>query len=697
MAAPNMAQAQAQAQKASSRKPQASSSGTGPQDHLTTGALPSLLYPDSRPWTRWWWFNVELRDEDIKSQLDWVKANGFGGVELAFIYPLPGQKRGPDFLSHEWSQKVAYAKRCCESLGLGCDFTFGTLWPFGGTFVSEADASQRFDGPSPQRLGRSWELPEEGRILNHLDRQAFGRYADKMAGALLEAMKGSRSALFCDSFEVETEGLWTQGFDAAFSQRYGYDVLPFMPKLDEHDDVRYDYRKLIAEYVLDGFYEPFTEFSHEVNSVTRVQCHGAPCDLLAVYAAADVPESEAILFDPEYARIPASAAVLSGKPVVSAEAFTCLYGWNPYPGPGPHQGEEQVADLKLLADALFANGVNHVFWHGMPYQPQTTSPKPQARGAQAQAQAGQGQADSRQLTANSRSAEAVGRKLKAVSSFYASVHVGPDSAFAAELPEFNGYMERVCAAMKLGRPYTDVAVYLPLEDQWMKGELPQEQQKPSAKYHWEMHYLRPPSELQGRQPLWVSAPFLEQASFEDGVLSAGDARFGLLYVDCQWLDSDGIAQVSRLAKAGLPVCLKRIPKRPGRAVDKRAAKEFQQTLDVLTRLNNVSSDLGNLTQELPLVSGCDAPDFWCRVVDDELLFFFGHPASRGLTYPLEYGRAALAQQTRRDLKLNLGGGTLSFDLPIQFGPGESLLLRVSRTGRVERLELGYVAPPPVTD
>jgi len=91
-----------------------------------------LLYPDSRPWTRWWWFNVELREEDITCQLDWVKANGFGGVELAFIYPLDGQKRGPDFLSPEWSQKVAFAKRYCDTLGLGCDFTFGTLWPFGG-------------------------------------------------------------------------------------------------------------------------------------------------------------------------------------------------------------------------------------------------------------------------------------------------------------------------------------------------------------------------------------------------------------------------------------------------------------------------------------------------------------------------------------------------------------------------------------
>ena len=666
---------------AGSRKPLAASRGP--------------FYPDSRPWTRWWWFNIELREEDIKLQLDWVKANGFGGVELAFVYPLPEQERGPDFLSPEWSVKVTYAKRCCEALGLGCDFTFGTLWPFGGTFVSEADASQRYDGPSPQKLGRSWESPAEGRILNHLDRQAFYRYADKVEAALAEALKrpqdvsvissgaersreisperpldssdslgvtgATRSALFCDSFEVETEGLWTAGFGEEFEERFGYDVRPFMPKLDEHPDVRYDYRKLIAEYVLREFYEPFTEFSHSHNSFTRVQCHGAPVDLLAAYAAADVPESEAILFDPEFSRIPASAAALARRPVVSAEAFTCQYGWVPYPGPGPYQGEEQVADLKLLADALFANGVNQIFWHGMPYQ------------AQAQAQSGH------------------------ANRFYASVHVGSDGSLAKGLPEFNAYMERVCGAMKLGWPCSEVAVYLPVEDQWLKGELPKVRQKPSARYHWEMHYLRPPAELAGRQPLWISTPFLANARFEDGALSMGDMRFSLLYVDCEWLDADGLGQVLRLAKEGLPVCLKRLPKRAGRIVDKRDVKKYERDLAALAGLGNVSSELALLVQETPLVSGNDVPDFWCRAVDDELLFFFGHPASRGLTYPMEYGQSAHAGRTGRDLKFNLGDRAEAFTLPLEFGPCESLLLRVSRTGRIDRLDVGCAPLLPTGD
>jgi hypothetical protein len=324
-----------------------------------------------------------------------------------------------------------------------------------------------------------------------------------------------------------------------------------------------------------------------------------------------------------------------------------LYGWNPYPGPGPHQGEEQVADLKLLADALFANGVNHVFWHGMPYSP---------RGA--------------------------GNR------FYATVHVGPHGGFAPELPAFNAYMTKVCGLMKQGRPYTDVAVYLPIEDQWMKGELPPDLQKPSAKYHWELHYLRPPAELAGHQPLWVSAHFLKDPTYEDGLLICGEAEFGSLYVNCEWLDAEALREVLRLAEAGLPVCLKRLPARPGRAV---AGND--DALSRLTMLSNVNHDWQRVGRRPSLVSGVDAPDFWARVVDGDLLVFFGHPASRGLTYPMRYGRSAEAGAVEREVVLPWAGRQRS--LRLVFRPHQSLLLRVSDNGAAGFVDIEY-HPPALT-
>ncbi len=603
---------------------------------------------DSRPWTRWWWFNVELREEDIRAQLDWLRANGFGGVELAFVYPLPNQPRGPDWLSPEWSAAVALAKKLCDERGLGCDFTFGTLWPFGGTFVPESDSARTWEGPSHQRLGRSWELPREGRILNHLDAAAFERYAETMGAALAEALKGARSGLFCDSWEVETKGLWTDGFESAFEDVYGYELLPLMAALDSHPDARYDYRKLRAEFILDNFYQPFTEFSRKAGSFTRVQCHGAPVDLIAAYASADVPETESILFDPEFATIPASAAALRGAPVVSAEAFTCLYGWIPWPGPGQHQAEEQVADLKLLADALFANGANHIFWHGMPYSPPGK--------------------DNR---------------------FYASVHVGPTGSLAPHFGEFNAYLGKVSAALKAGRTYSDVAAYLPLEDAWMQGELPEELRKPSARYHWEMHHQRFPAALHGYHPLWVTDYFLRDARFEDGLCRCGQAVFRALVLDSDWLDEDALGSILQLARDGLPVCLLRRPDRPGRG----KKHGFENALDALAALPNVDTDLLAAHPHPPLLVGDDLPDHWARVTDDgELVLFFGHPRSRGLTYPLAFGASKMEDTYGSRATLNWQGREV--DLDLVFPPYQSLLLKVSKSGSVQEIDITYHPPEP---
>jgi hypothetical protein len=615
--------------------------------HATTMIHPDEHYPDSRPWTRWWWYANPIRPGDLTSQLDWLKDMGFGGVEIAWVYPQPGDEPGVEWLSSEWSEMVAIASRHAASIGLGCDFTFGTLWPFGGTFVSEADASLNYDGPSPQRLRKSWECPAEGRILNHLDAAALERYAAIMGAALAPSLTGGRRpAFFCDSWEVRTEGLWAAGFGGAFRARFGYEVEPLMPLLDEHPDARYDYRKLIGEYVLREFYQPYADLCRCHGGFARVQCHGAPTDLLAAYATAEVPESEALLFDPEFSQIAASAAALAGRAVVSAEAFTCLYGWRRWPGPGHYQGEERIGDIILLGDTLVANGVNHLIWHGTPLRPHALTPE-----------------QSRSLW------------------FYASVHVGPDAAFADELAECNGYFTGICAAMREGRPYTDVAVYLPLEDKRMLDKLPEERLKPSGEYHWELHHLRFPAELDGYHPTWVSEPFLRDAEVLDGVLHCGRAEFSSLYLDCEWLDADALAAILRLAKQGLPVCLKRLPQQPGRT----ATPHYADMLAALTRSGSVADHFAEVVVRPPLLSAPTLPPHRCRVVGEDLVVFFAHPAARGLTYPMVPGQSLAALPAEVPVTVQWLGRRI--DVRLQFGTARSLLLVVSRDGTF-RLEAG---------
>jgi len=604
-----------------------------------------MLYKSSMPYTRWWWFSNRITPADIRFQLNWLKKNNFGGVEIAWVYPLPNQPHGPKWLSQEWSQIVGFTKTYADHIKLGCDFTFGSLWPFGGSIVKRKDASRTFKGLSKQRLYYSWESAHStkpGYILNHLDKAALKNYSRLMSRALIKAIKGSPSALFCDSWEVDTDQLWTKGFSQNFRRRFGYAISSFMNKLDKYPSIRYDYRKLLAEYVLNEFYKPFTEICHQLKAISRVQCHGSPTDLLAAYASTDIPESEAILFNPDFSVIPASAAALAGLKIVSAETFTCLYGWKPRPGPAPFYKHELTADLKLLVDALFANGINQIFWHGMPYN-----------------------------------------RKNGDNQFYASVHVGPDSYFADDLPDFNRYMEKVSAIMKQGTPYSDVAAYLPLEDSWMLNKLPEKMKKPSAFYHWEMHSTKMPKELKGYHPLWISAYFLKDAQYRKGVLYCRNARFTSLYIGIKWMDKEALTEVLRLAKQGLPICIKHKPKEPGRI----KTVDYNKLTSELMTLKNVSSSFRRISKNQPLVKGRNLPDFWCRTAGNNSYIFFAHPMAKNLCYPLTYGQSLTKKTIKKYITIKTSRGYRKICL--RFIPHQSIMLKISSTGSIKTIDISF--------
>jgi hypothetical protein len=596
--------------------------------------------PDSaaRPYTRWWWFSGPIASEVLEYQLDWAVANGFGGVEIAWVYPLPDTAFGPRWLSPKWTELVDHAKRYADRLGLGCDFTFGTLWPFGGSCVPPEDSHQTFDGPSYEPLEQTWESSYEDRpglVLDHLNRDALARYAAVMGSALAPALAGRTSALFCDSWELPTRRMWSPKLWARFRDRFGYDLREFVDRLDEDEHARYDYRTLIAEAVLDEFYRPFTAICHDLGAVSRVQCHGAPTDLLAAYAAADVPETEVLLFPPPFARIAASAAALAGKVVVSCEAFTCPYGF-----PAVDHRRELISDLKLLADAVLAQGVNQVVWHGMPYNPPGGS-----------------------------------------NAFFATTHVGPDAAFAAGIPAFNAYLTTVCSWMRRGRTYSRLAVYLPLEDNRMRDRLPRALRTPAAQYYWELRQEAVPREAEPFHPLWITGAFLKDASWDGHRLRVGAAEFEALYVACDWLDPGALGDVLRLARAGLPVALALLPRRPGRG----GPGDYEAQLEALLALPNVRGDLADLGLE-PLVEGLDLPPYWARRDGDELILFFSHPGARAVRYPMRRGQARGLPATTRSIRIRWGGRR--HDLDLDFPPSRSILLKVE-ADRVTTIDLRY--------
>ena len=123
----------------------------------------SIFENMNKPYTRYWWFASEIKKEDVKWNLDWLKENGFGGVEIAWVYPLNRNSKTDstytpryEWLRKDWQDVVDYTIRYADSIGLGCDLTFGTLWPFGDSFVPFEQATQKFgDTKWRQKIGRA--------------------------------------------------------------------------------------------------------------------------------------------------------------------------------------------------------------------------------------------------------------------------------------------------------------------------------------------------------------------------------------------------------------------------------------------------------------------------------------------------------------------------------------------------------------
>lgn len=625
---------------------------------------PQDFYHSSKPLTRWWWFASEIKKEDVADQLDWLKKNGFGGVEVAWVYPLnrmkgdtvnitPRQK----WLSPEWIEIVRYCKEYADSLGLSVDFTFGSLWPFGDLDVKPDESTRIFGQPGfRQWIRASWDYPKKGLVLDHLNRQAFEHYASRMGKALMPALSAGRpSGIFVDSWEVETRDLWTAGFDTMFSSKYGYDITPFMQSgilSESFTGPRYDYMKLVSELVINNFYRPFTGNAHELGGFSRGQCSGSPTDIITAYASLDVPESEAMLYEPYFTRIAASAAALVGREIVSAETFTCLYGW-----PREYLRKEKVTDLKLVADALFAHGLNQVVWHGTPFNP--------------------------------KGSDSI--------SFYASVHVGKAGALSHNLPGFNRYLETVSSYMRKGEVYSGPAIYLPIEDAWIKGEMPKEKQLPWAWGEYEFRYQTVPEEIRGYQPLWINGEFLQKGRRQmaegrrkgignmnkeesEGIrIKVGDCEFNSLYVDAKYLDYEVLKKMTELAEGGFPVCVKQKPTEAG-YIQHTDFKVLAERL-----MKNSSPDWLKVAPAKPLVEGDDLPWFWCRKNQGKFYIFFAHPVAKEFRYPVQYGQADTGGYETRNIRINLKNKTIP--VALNFKPFESLLLEVGPRGTVRFINL----------
>jgi hypothetical protein len=267
----------------------------------------------------------------------------------------------------------------------------------------------------------------EGNVIDHFSAEALGNYLRKFDRAFAGRNVRGLRAFFNDSYEVddaEGQSDWTPKFFAEFQARRGYDLRRQLPALlgDGDEETRnrvvHDFRETVSDLLLERFTVPWREWAHRRGAVVRNQSHGSPANILDLYAASDIPETEGT--DVVRMKFAASAANVTGKTLASAETVTWL----------DEHFVSSLGDVKRAVDLNFLGGINHVVYHGLAYSP-AGEPWP-------------------------------GRL------FYAAVHFEPANPQWRDFPALNRYIARVQSFLQTSRADNDVLLYYPVHDMWME-------------------------------------------------------------------------------------------------------------------------------------------------------------------------------------------------------------------------------------
>lgn len=270
----------------------------------------------------------------------------------------------------------------------------------------------------------------EGNTLDHFSEPAIRHYLSRFDSAFAGQELGDLRAFFNDSYEVDDargSADWTPRFFEEFETRRGYDLRQQLPAFfgegnDKETIVRVnsDFQETLSDLILETFTQYWHDWAHEKNAIIRNQAHGSPANILDLYAASDIAETEGeeLLM----IKFAASAAHVSGHQLVSSESATWL---------GEHF-RSSLADIRRNLERYFLGGVNHVFYHGTTYSP-AEEPWP-------------------------------GRL------FYAAVHLNPRNPLWRDFPALNAYAARVQSFLQSGQPANDVLLYFPIYDRFAGQE-----------------------------------------------------------------------------------------------------------------------------------------------------------------------------------------------------------------------------------
>lgn len=121
-----------------------STSTPSPNEVLRNFRSPDKQY---RPIVRWWWPGNDVTETELRREVNLLDKAGFGGAEIqSFRIGLPKlpadeTKRVNEFATPGFFKNVAAATDEAKKRGLYIDYTFGSGWPFGGSWITPELAS----------------------------------------------------------------------------------------------------------------------------------------------------------------------------------------------------------------------------------------------------------------------------------------------------------------------------------------------------------------------------------------------------------------------------------------------------------------------------------------------------------------------------------------------------------------------------
>lgn len=643
---------------------------------------PSAGWPEltreNKPWTRWWWPGSAVDKASITLRLEQYAAAGLGGVEITPIYGAKGaESRYIDFLSPKWVEMLEFTGQEAKRLGLGVDMATGTGWPFGGPWVKPEDANTKAVLKDGKIVGEPTRQPVkrpapggEGLVLDPYSPEALGRYLAKFDEAFKNLPKGTVRSQFHDSFEYYG-ATWSAKLPEVFKEMHGYDIQDYAAALmgkpgdvklegDTLSRVKSDYRATLAKMHLD-YLRAWVEWSHAHGFLVRNQSHGAPGNLLDLYANADIAETEIFgstpfpipglrrdtadiannnqdLPDSLVVRMASSAAHVTGHQYASSESATWLRDhW-----------KESLSYVKPELDRILADGINHIFYHGTVFSPQDVAWPGWL--------------------------------------FYAATQFNPSNPLWDDFGALNRYIGRVQSVLQAGKPDNDILLYWPFDDLLdEEAGLMKQFAVHNVKWLHEQPFGKLAQTLMERGYTfdYISDAQLLQTRAEGAGLATQGNQYKVLVVPAtRRMPLATLKKIAALADTGVKVVFEKLPEDVpgyGHLVERRA--EFKASLGKLTPKAMVNAEvLGAITPYVRREALADAGLNFARRASGPNVtdYFVTNLTAKAFDGWVKLGAAAAKVDIldplsgRRGVAASGGRG-----MYLQLAPGESLLLHAS--------------------